>query len=99
MRANAPQLPGGGMGAAGIDWCIRQSKHIRQGYLALQQLIPEILHNINLLNIVKSHYEIYYCAILSQVTQVSVRDSTTIDQKQFQGVIVLNKLLIICKRC
>ena len=22
MRANAPQLPGGGMGAAGIDWCI-----------------------------------------------------------------------------
>ena len=29
MRANAPQLPGGGMGAAGIDWCISlQVQHI-----------------------------------------------------------------------
>ena len=31
MRANALQLPGvGGMGAAGIDWCITPSYHAKK---------------------------------------------------------------------
>ena len=35
MRANAPQLPGGGgMGAAGIDWCINMT-YISPMFLAL----------------------------------------------------------------
>ena len=34
MRANAPQLPGGGMGAAGIDWCISKAVRLRECPLA-----------------------------------------------------------------
>ena len=34
MRANAPQLPGGGMGAAGIDWCINSNPRLLRMVLA-----------------------------------------------------------------
>ena len=43
MRANAPQLPGGGMGAAGIDWCINPGLIFVQKAFLLGLFLGELI--------------------------------------------------------